>query len=162
MHKIALFFIGMLSLLAAGAQAQPPGGDAELGRGRYLVATSGCNDCHTAGYMQQNGQVPEAEWLTGDSIGWQGAWGTTYAANLRLLFQQIDEKTWLERARQAMRPPMPTPSLRAMSDADLRAIYRYVRSLGAKGQPALAYVPPGGKVKTPYFDLTPKNLPADP
>ena len=162
MHKIALFFIGMLSLLAAGAQAQPPGGDAELGRGRYLLATSGCNDCHTAGYMQQNGQVPEAEWLTGDSIGWQGAWGTTYAANLRLLFQQIDEKTWLERARQAMRPPMPTPSLRAMSDADLRAIYRYVRSLGAKGQPAPAYVPPRGRVMTPYFDLTPKNLAAGP
>ena len=162
MHKIALFFIGILSLLAAGAQAQPSGGDAELGRGRYLVATSGCNDCHTAGYMQQNGQVPEAEWLTGDRIGWQGAWGTTYAANLRLLFQQIDEKTWLERARQAMRPPMPTPSLRAMTDADPRAIYRYVRSLGAKGQPAPAYVPPGGTVKTPYFDLTPKNLAAGP
>lgn len=91
-----------------------------------------------------------------------GAWGTPYAANLRLLFQQIDDKTWLERARKAMRPPMPTPSLRAMSDADLRAIYRYVRSLGAQGQPAPAYVPPGGKAKTPYFDFTPKNLPAGP
>lgn len=99
MPKIKCIFLGMLSLLAAGAQAQPPGADAELGRGRYLVATSGCNDCHMAGYMQQNGQVPGAEWLAGDSIGWQGAWGTTYAANLRLLFQQIDEKTWLERAR---------------------------------------------------------------
>jgi hypothetical protein len=128
MHKSELISLGMLSLLAPGAQPQPPGADAELGRGRYVVATSGCNDCHTAGYMQQNGQVPEAEWLTGDSIGWQGAWGTTYAANLRLLFQQLDEKTWLERA----------------------------------GQAAPAYVPPGGKVKTPYFDLTPKNLPAGP
>ena len=161
MHKIELIFLGMLSLPAAGAQAQPPGADAdaELGRGRYLVATSGCNDCHTAGYMQQNGRVPEAEWLTGDTTGWQGAWGTTYAANLRLLFQQLDEKTWLSRARQAMRPPMPSPSLRAMSDADLKAIYRYVHSLGAKGQPAPAYVPPGGKVMTPYFDFTLKNLP---
>jgi len=160
MHKtMHYFFLGTLSLLAAGAQAQPPDGDAELSRGRYLVATSGCNDCHTAGYMQKDGQVPEAEWLTGDAIGWQGAWGTTYPANLRLLFQQIDEKTWLERARQAMRPPMPSPSLRAMSDADLRAIYRYVRHLGAKGQPVPAYVPPGEKVTTPYFDFTPKNLP---
>ncbi len=58
-----------------------------------------------------------------------------------------------------MRPPMPLPSLRAMSDADLKAIYRYVRSLGAKGQPVPAYVPPGGQVATPYFDFTPKNLP---
>ena len=159
MHKTMRYFFGALSLLAAGAQAQPPAADAELSRGRYLVATSGCNDCHTAGYMQKDGQVPEAEWLTGDAIGWQGAWGTTYPANLRLLFQQIDEKTWLARARQAMRPPMPSPSLRAMSDADLRAIYRYVRHLGAKGQPVPAYVPPGEKVTTPYFDFTPKNLP---
>jgi hypothetical protein len=109
--------------------------------------------------MQNDGQVPEAEWLTGDAIGWQGAWGTTYPANLRLLFQQIDEKAWLARARQAMRPPMPSPSLRAMSDADLRAIYLYVRHLGAKGQPVPTYVPPGEQVATPYFDFTPKNLP---
>jgi len=159
MHKTMRYFLGGLSLLAAGAQAQPPVADAELSRGRYLVATSGCNDCHTAGYMQQDGQVPEAEWLTGDTVGWQGAWGTTYPANLRLLFQQIDEKTWLARARQAMRPPMPSPSLRAMSDADLKAIYRYVQHLGAKGEPVPAYVPPGEKVATPYFDFTPKNLP---
>jgi mono/diheme cytochrome c family protein len=159
MHKTRRYFLGVLLLLAAGAQAQPPVVDAEPSRGRYLVATSGCNDCHTAGYMQKEGQVPEAEWLTGDSIGWQGAWGTTYPANLRLLFQQIDEDEWLVRARQAMRPPMPSPSLRAMSVADLKAIYRYVRSLGAKGQPAPAYVPPGEKVTTPYFDFTPKNLP---
>ena len=159
MHKTRRIFLGAVCLLAAVAQAQPPAAEAELSRGRYLVATSGCNDCHTAGYMRKDGQVPEAEWLTGDAIGWQGAWGTTYPANLRLLFQQIDEKTWLARARQAMRPPMPSPSLRAMSDADLRAIYRYVRHLGAKGQPVPAYVPPGEKVATPYFDFTPKNLP---
>jgi len=159
MHKTMRYFFGALALLAAGAQAQPPAADADVSRGRYLVATSGCNDCHTAGYMQKDGQVAEAEWLTGDSMGWQGPWGTTYAANLRLLFQQIDEKTWLARARQAMRPPMPSPSLRAMSDADLKAIYRYVRHLGAKGQPVPAYVPPGEKVATPYFDFTPKNLP---
>ncbi|MDP1645639.1 MAG: c-type cytochrome [Thiobacillus sp.] len=159
MHKIMRFFLGALSLLGAGAQAQPPAADAQLSRGRYLVATSGCNDCHTAGYMQKDGQVPEAEWLTGDSMGWQGPWGTTYAANLRLLFQQIDEKIWLARARQAMRPPMPSPSLRAMSDDDLKAIYSYVQSLGPKGQPVPAYVPPGEKVTTPYFDFTPKNLP---
>lgn len=44
--------------------------------------------------------------------------------------------------------------------ADLRAIYRYVKSLAPKGPMAPAYVPPGGKVATPYFDFTPKNLPA--
>lgn len=42
-----------------------------------------------------------------------------------------------------MRPPMPSPSQRAMNTDDLKAIYRYVRHLGAKGQPVPAYVPPG-------------------
>lgn len=150
------------TLIAAFLAAQAWAGskaDADIRHGRYLIVTSGCNDCHTPGYMMKDGHVPEAEWLTGDAIGWQGPWGTTYAVNLRLLFSQIDEKAWLARARQPMRPPMPSPSLRAMSEADLRAIYRYVRSLEVKGQPAPPYVPPGGQVATPYFDLTPKNQP---
>jgi mono/diheme cytochrome c family protein len=71
----------------------------------------------------------------------------------------MDEQAWLARTRQAMRPPMPSPSLRAMTDADLRAVYWYIRNLGPAGKPAPTYVPPGGKVATPYFDFTPKNLP---
>jgi len=149
------------ALLLAGSTSLAWAGQADdIRHGRYLIQTSGCNDCHTPGYMQKDGQVPETDWLTGDAMGWQGPWGTTYPANLRLLFRQIDEKAWLARARLPMRPPMPSPSLRAMSDDDLRAIYRYVKSLGPKGQVAPAYVPPGGTVATPYFDLTPKNLPA--
>jgi mono/diheme cytochrome c family protein len=145
--------------LAAPVSAGPSADKKALERGRYIVATSGCNDCHTPGYMQKDGDVPEAEWLTGDSLGWQGPWGTTYPANLRLLAQGMSEQAWLVRTRQAMRPPMPTPSLRAMTDADLRAVYQYIRSLGAKGIPAPAYVPPGQKVSTPYFEFVPKNLP---
>lgn len=38
-------------------------------RGRYLVEIAGCNDCHTLGYAQSGGQVPESTWLTGDSLG---------------------------------------------------------------------------------------------
>jgi mono/diheme cytochrome c family protein len=134
-------------------------GQDDIRHGRYLIQISGCNDCHTAGFMQFDGKVAEADWLTGDAMGWEGPWGTTYPSNLRLLVQNMDEPAWVARARLPMRPPMPAPSLRAMSDDDLRAIYRYLRSLGAKGQPAPAYVPPGGKVATPYLDLTPKNLP---
>ncbi|MBI1284135.1 MAG: c-type cytochrome [Thiobacillus sp.] len=158
--KTTLSFAAMLLAGWAGlAWAQPPADDADIRHGRYLVMTSGCNDCHTPGYMQKDGKVPEDEWLTGDSMGWHGPWGTTYPANLRQLARLMDEKAWLARARQPMRPPMPAPSLRAMSDADLRAIYVYLRSLGARGQMAPAYVPPGGKVATPYLDMIPKNLP---
>jgi mono/diheme cytochrome c family protein len=149
------------ALLLAGWTGLAWAGNADdIRHGRYLIQTAGCNDCHTAGYMQKDGHVPETDWLTGDAMGWQGPWGTTYPANLRLLFSRMDEKAWLVRARQPMRPPMPSPSLRAMSDDDLKAIYRYVTSLGPKGPMAPAYVPPGGKVATPYLDLTPKNLPA--
>ncbi|MFP5504820.1 MAG: c-type cytochrome [Gammaproteobacteria bacterium] len=139
--------------LAAAAQAD------DIRHGRYLIQTTCCNDCHTPGYMQKDGHVPESEWLTGDALGWQGPWGTTYPANLRLLVHSLTEAQWLARARQPMRPPMPSPSLRAMTDADLKAIYRYVKSLPLRGPAAPAYVPPGGKVATPYLDLTPKNLP---
>jgi len=146
-------------ILLAGWMSQAWAGKDDIRHGRYLIQISGCNDCHTAGFMQLDGKVAEADWLTGDAMGWQGPWGTTYPSNLRLLVQNMDEQAWVARARLPMRPPMPAPSLRAMSDDDLRAIYRYLRSLGAKGQAAPAYVPPGGKVATPYLDLTPKNLP---
>lgn len=92
-------------------------------------------------------------------MGWHGPWGTTYPANLRLLVQQMDETAWVARARMPFRPPMPAPSMRAMSDTDLIAMYRYIKHLGAKGLPAPAYVMPGDTVATPYFELTPKNLP---
>mgnify|MGYP001151435807 CR=1 FL=1 len=147
--------------LLAACAALPARADraADLRHGRYLVQISACNDCHTPGYAQQDGHVAESEWLTGDTTGWHGPWGTTYPANLRLLLQNLDEQAWLARARAPMRPPMPAPSLRAMSDADLLAMYRYIRSLEVKGRPAPAYVPPGGRITTPYLDLTPKNLP---
>src|SRR5438309_826042 len=59
-------------------------------RGRYLVQIAGCNDCHTPGYMQTEGKVPEAQWLTGDHFGWRGPWGTTYAVNLRQYMQSLN------------------------------------------------------------------------
>lgn len=112
-------------------------------RGRYIVTISGCNDCHTPGYAMNNGKVPESEWLTGDQLGWRGPWGTTYATNLRKAIAPLSEADWLKFARNAnFRPPMPSPSLRNMSDGDLRAVYRFVRSLGPGGGDAPAYVPP--------------------
>lgn len=130
-----------------------------LERGRYLVKVSGCNDCHTAGYMESGGKTPEADWLTGSPVGMQGPWGTTYPANLRVRMQGLSEETWIKLARAPMRPPMPWFNLAAASDADLRAIYHYVRSLGAKGTPAPEYAAPGQAVTTPYIEFVPKNLP---
>lgn len=140
----------------AGAQADP----AAIEKGRHLIKITGCNDCHTAGYAMTGGKVAEAAWLTGDNLGWRGPWGTTYASNLRNLFQAMTEEQWIERARKTeMRPPMPWYSLRDMTDDELKSIYAFIRSLGAAGSPAPAYVPPE-KEPSPPFVTFPAPPPA--
>ena len=113
-------------------------------RGRYLARIAGCNDCHTPGYAQAGGKVDEKVWLTGDALGWQGPWGTTYPANLRLALAKFSEDEWVRVAKTAQyRPPMPWFILHDMTEADLRALHRYVRHLGPAGNPAPAFLPPG-------------------
>jgi mono/diheme cytochrome c family protein len=128
---------------------KPQADAAAIERGRYVVKTSGCNDCHTPGYAQNAGQVNEAVWLTGDALGYQGPWGTTYPINIRLYLQSMTEQQWMQVARKPSRPPMPWFALRDMSDADLRAIYHYVRSLSPAGSAAPDFAAPGQAVKTP-------------
>jgi mono/diheme cytochrome c family protein len=144
--------------LALGMPVESVAGDRSahaVARGRYLVTISGCNDCHTDGYLQNGGNVPEREWLTGTAVGYQGPWGTTYASNLRLVVGKMTEAQWLAHARKERLPPMPWFNLAKMTDADLKAVYAYVRSLGPAGVAAPAYVAPGGKVSTPYFVFVP-------
>jgi mono/diheme cytochrome c family protein len=102
---------------------------AQIARGRYLVQIGGCNDCHTVGYVAAGGHLSEAQSLKGSPQGYTGPWGTTYAPNLRAALAPLSERDWLAIARLPRQPPMPWTSLQAMSDADLRAVYRFVRSL---------------------------------
>jgi mono/diheme cytochrome c family protein len=120
-------------------------------RGRYLVTITGCNDCHTAGYLASEGQTPEEQWLTGDTFGWRGPWGTTYGPNLRIVVQAISEDQWVTLAKNlTARPTMPWFALRKMKDEDLRAMYQFIRHLGPGGEPAPAYVPPDQEPDPPY------------
>jgi mono/diheme cytochrome c family protein len=106
-------------------------------RGQYLVAITGCNDCHTPNFSATGKKTAEKDLLTGTKVGHRGPWGTTYAPNLRLFFQTLEEDQWVQIAKEIVRkPPMPFFSLNAMSEPDVRAIYRYVNSLGAAGTPA--------------------------
>ena len=125
--------------------------------GRYLVRIGGCNDCHTLGYDQSGGNIPESQWLTGVPVGFQGPWGTTYPTNLRKFIQTFTADQWVQvmRARSA-RPPMPWPSMHAMSDQDLKAVYEFNKSLGPGGEATPAYVPPGQEVKTPFIVFVPQ------
>ncbi|WP_147653965.1 cytochrome C [Vulcaniibacterium gelatinicum] len=139
---------------AAAAKA-PEAEDAGLvARGEYLVRIAGCNDCHTAGYLERAGDVPKAQWLTGSPMGFHGPWGTTYAANLRLKAAEMDEAAWLKYTGELhTRPMMPDFTLRAMAPQDRRAIYRLLRALGPAGTPAPAYLPPEQSPPKPYLQL---------
>jgi mono/diheme cytochrome c family protein len=142
---------------AAGSSLPAPQDDS-IAHGRYLVAITGCNDCHTPGYAQNGGHAPASNWLTGSTLGFQGPWGTSYPANLRLTVQSMTEAQWLVFARSERRPPMPWFSLKEMSDHELTDIYRFIRSLGPAGTPAPTAAAPGGKVNTPYIVWEPQNL----
>ena len=129
--------------------------------GKYLVQICGCNDCHTPGYSETGGNVPLPQWLTGVPVGYRGPWGTTYASNLRLYVDPMSEDDWVRvmRARND-KPPMPWESLHAMSNSDLRAVYRFIKSLGKAGNPTPQDVPPGVEPSTPFLVFAPPRKPA--
>lgn len=121
-------------------------------RGRYIIKIAGCNDCHTAGYAEAAGKIPEKDWLKGDTVGWRGPWGTTYASNLRLYMQNLSEDQWIQVSRMVeFRPPMPWFVLREMTEQDLRAIHRFIRNLGPAGEPAPSYLPPDQEPRGPII-----------
>ena len=129
--------------------------EALVQRGEYLTDIGGCNDCHTAGFAEGR-QIPPADRLLGMPVGYAGPWGTSYPANLRLKLRELSADRWIAmvRSRSGL-PPMPWASLHAMTDEDLRAIHAYVTSLGAKGVPAPAPLPPGVEPTTPYISFAP-------
>jgi mono/diheme cytochrome c family protein len=139
--------------------AKPNTDPQKIERGRYLAIVGGCSDCHTAGYAESEGQVPESQWMRGSPLGFRGPWGTTYATNLRISLSKITEEEWLKYARSLeARPPMPWFNLNKWDEEDLRAFYHYVRQLGPLGKPAPDAVPPHKEPKGPV--VTWPNPPA--
>jgi mono/diheme cytochrome c family protein len=154
--KACAFLVAAALAVPAFAQEKA---DPLIKRGRYIAQIAGCNDCHTPGYAEKGGKVPEAQWLTGDALGWRGPWGTTYPTNLRLYMQDLTEDQWVKKAKSlTARPPMPWFNVRDMTTTDLRALYRYIRHQGRAGKPAPAYVPPDKTPPQPYvqFPAPPK------
>ncbi len=137
-------------------------------RGRYLVTTMACNDCHTPWHMGPNGPEPDASrdlsghpaglvmppapelppgpWivaLSATNTAWAGPWGVSFTANLtpdeETGIGRWNEETFLATIRtgrhmgigRALLPPMPAPAYAKLTDADLRSIYRYLRTIPA-------------------------------
>lgn len=146
----------LTTALLAGAIAQANAADPAVERGRYVVAVGGCNDCHTPGFAQHGEAVPESDRLIGASVGFSGPWGVSYPSNLRLQASAASEAEWMTRARAGGRPPMPWSALQAMTDEDLRAVYRYLRQLGPTGVAAPAAIAPGQPIPTPHFVFVPQ------
>jgi mono/diheme cytochrome c family protein len=128
-------------------------------RGRYLVATTGCHDCHSPKIDAQ--MTPDSKRLLSgrpqttrpplqgsgeiraslDLTAWAGPWGNSFAANLTPdretgLGGRYTEDSFVRTMRtgkkpegEDLAPPMPWPAFRNMTDEDLKAIYAYLNTL---------------------------------
>jgi len=151
---------------AQAADKDKPTTSAKAARGKYLVATSACMDCHTplkagpkgaepdmtrmlSGHpeglqMPPAPALPEGPWMivsAGTNTAWAGPWGVSFTANLTPdnetglgLWTVNDFKQTIRTGRHMGRgrevlPPMPIPVYNNFSDADLEAIYAYLRTI---------------------------------
>jgi mono/diheme cytochrome c family protein len=168
---VALAALGAAVFAAAAgsanaAEAKPSA--AQVARGKYLVSTSACMDCHTPLKMGANGPEPDMSrllsghpeglqmppvpalppgpWLVvsaATNTAWAGPWGVSFTANLtpdpatglgnwtaKDFRQTIRTGRHLGRGREIL-PPMPIPVYNHFTDADLDAIFAYLRTIPA-------------------------------
>lgn len=158
--RFTVLLATVVSVATMPLAALAAGGDVSVERGRQVSIVGGCHDCHTAGYNESAGQIDPATALKGIAVGWNGPWGTTYAANLRLTVRDKSEDEFVTYARSfKTRPPMPYYNVYAMDESDLRSLYLYIKSLGEPGEPMPAALPPGEAPKTPYVVAAPPTMP---
>lgn len=159
--------VAAVFVAGSAAAADAPPSPAKVARGKYLVATSACMDCHTPFKMGANGPEPDMSrmlsghpenlqmppapqlqepWLmagAGTNTAWSGPWGVSYTANLTPdaetglgKWTVKDFKATIRTGRhmgrgRAILPPMPIPVYNNFTDADLEAIYAYLRTIPA-------------------------------
>jgi hypothetical protein len=161
LKSILLGAAAMLAATAvAGASGMTEPAAPSVDYGKYISILGGCNDCHTPGYNETGGKIDPAKALLGSAVGFQGPWGTTYAVNLRLLASTMSEDDWVKYLQTfTAKPPMPFYNVNVMNETMMRSLHLYIASLGAPGNPAPDYVPPGGKVKFPFVVEAPPTMP---
>lgn len=148
-------------------------------RGKYLVNTMGCHDCHSPKLMGPQGPYPDPDRLLSGhpaneplppldpnaNPGWahltmgltaaHGPWGTSFAANLTSDGTGIGDWTEEQFARamkqglykgiegsRPLLPPMPWQNFKDITDADLHAIFTYLKSTKPVANVVPAPIPP--------------------
>jgi mono/diheme cytochrome c family protein len=151
-----------MGLAATAAMAADTTDQVSVQNGLRISIIGGCHDCHTVGYSQTSGKIDPTAALKGSPVGYNGPWGTTYPANLRLLASTMSEDDWVTYLKTFQtRPPMPWYNVRQLSDNEMRSLYEYIKSLGEPGDPVPDYVPPDQKPRTPYILEAPPQQPKD-
>ena len=158
----ALCAVAFVPLATAGARVQDEQpfvqASSDIAAGEYLMTVASCHDCHTAGWVEKKGNIGKEDQLTGNPVGFYGEWGTTYAKNLRQITERHTEDEWVDVLRTADHGdgalPMPWHDASKFSDRDLRALYRYAKSLGPKPVRLPRNTKPGVKPTGLYIDLT--------
>ena len=158
--------------VVAPARAQTPSRTTDstaekIARGKYIVTTSGCNDCHTPWVMGPKGPEPDMSrmlsghpesavlppppavqgpWVmtaSATNTAWAGPWGVSFTANLtpdaetglgkwtqRNFNETIRTGRHMGRGRPIL-PPMPILMYKNFTDADMEAIFTYLKSIPA-------------------------------
>lgn len=162
--------LSVLLWLCNAAAADSAATDSDpVARGKYLVTVTDCGGCHTGGALA--GNPDPKRYLAGSDIGFGGSapmgamtGGVVYPTNLT-----ADEETGLGRwtdqeiiraIRQGksrdgrdLVPIMPWPSYSVLSDADVKAIVAYLRSVPPVRFQAPRNVKPGEQPTGPYLRL---------
>lgn len=102
-------------------------------------------------------QLPEGPWVAtvaASMTAWSGPWGVSFTANLtpdvetglgawtaQDFVAMVRTGRHMGKGRPIL-PPMPVPSLAAMTDEDLLAVFAYLRSLPAVHNPVPAPIAP--------------------
>ncbi|HWJ55621.1 MAG TPA: c-type cytochrome [Vicinamibacterales bacterium] len=126
-------------------------------RGKYLVDTGGCGDCHTPLKMPPAPKLPPGPWgaiVSATNTAWAGPWGVSFTANLtpdvgtglggwnaKQFADTMRTGKHLGIGREIL-PPMPIPAYKNFNDADLDAIFAYLQSIPAVKNRVPAPLPP--------------------
>ena len=132
--------------------------------GQYLVETIGCGHCHTPGGIY--GEPDPTRLLSGSEVGWKGRWGVSYPRNLTpdsatgigKWTEDDIAKTILELKRpdgSVLHLPMPWFHFVHLTEGDVHAIAKYLKTIPAVQHHVPDFVPPGGKVSGAVIDFPP-------